>query len=120
MTVFGGPEVVELTVRDDGVGLDPDDSERLFTRFVGRGFGLGLALVREVMDGHGGTITADGRLGTGAVFTVRLPANPTVPYRPAPRSQRPSPPTTQTAQTANLSGASDLLGQRPTAQRRGH
>lgn len=31
--------VVDLRVRDDGVGLDPADSERLFTRFVGRGFG---------------------------------------------------------------------------------
>ncbi|MBT2229761.1 HAMP domain-containing sensor histidine kinase [Nonomuraea sp. NEAU-A123] len=87
VTVFGDSEVVELKVRDDGVGLDPEDSERLFTRFVGRGFGLGLALVREVVDGHGGTITADGRPGAGAVFTVRLPADPAIPHRPAPRSE---------------------------------
>jgi signal transduction histidine kinase len=96
---------VRLTVRDDGVGLDPRDAERLFTRFVGgggdgdgrnRGFGLGLALVREVVDGHGGTITADGRPGAGAVFTVRLPADPadaaapgtaSAPRRPASATQ---------------------------------
>ncbi|MEV0352776.1 HAMP domain-containing sensor histidine kinase [Nonomuraea sp. NPDC050680] len=109
VTVFGGPEVVELTVRDDGVGLDPADSERLFTRFVGQGFGLGLALVREVVDGHGGTITADGRLGAGAVFTVRLPADPTAaPHRPPPRSD-PTEPTEPTDRSDRLghSGHSD-------------
>ncbi|MFI0449350.1 sensor histidine kinase [Actinomadura sp. 6N118] len=75
LTLTGGPTVT-LTVEDDGEGLDPRDTERLFTRFVGGpgGFGLGLALVREVVDGHGGTIIADGRPGVGATFTVRLPA----------------------------------------------
>jgi signal transduction histidine kinase len=74
-----GGRMVELSVRDDGVGFDPHDTTRLFSRFVtgahgdGPRFGLGLALVREVVDGHGGTITADGRPGTGATFTVRLP-----------------------------------------------
>ncbi|MFI7129925.1 sensor histidine kinase [Nonomuraea sp. NPDC050153] len=71
-------DLVRLTVRDDGVGLDPAHTERLFTRFVGAGFGLGLALVREVVEGHHGTITADGRPGAGATFTVRLPADPAV------------------------------------------
>jgi signal transduction histidine kinase len=71
---------VELVVRDDGVGLDPDDTERIFQRFTrgttgeGRRFGLGLALVREVVESHGGTIEAAGRPGDGATFTVRLPA----------------------------------------------
>jgi two-component system, OmpR family, sensor kinase len=88
----GNGTTVELTVRDDGVGLDPRDAERLFTRFArgdhgeGRRFGLGLALVREVIDGHGGTITADGTPGAGAAFTVRLPAvrpDPAPPPKPA-------------------------------------
>ncbi|MGW0805814.1 sensor histidine kinase [Nonomuraea sp. NPDC002799] len=77
MTLSSAPGLVQLTVRDDGSGLDPADAERLFTRFVGDGSGLGLALVREVVDGHNGTITADGRPGAGAVFTVRLPADRT-------------------------------------------
>jgi two-component system OmpR family sensor kinase len=70
----------ELVVRDDGVGLDPGDTERIFQRFTrgtageGRRFGLGLALVREVVESHGGTIEATGRPGEGATFTVRLPA----------------------------------------------
>ncbi|WP_440070367.1 sensor histidine kinase [Streptosporangium sp. OZ121] len=96
----GGPETVRLDVRDDGVGLDPRDAERLFTRFVGGsrsgGLGLGLALVREVVDGHGGTVTADGRPGAGAVFTVRLPADPAAaarpPYLPEPVGHPATPP----------------------------
>lgn len=108
VTVSCARGTVELTVRDDGDGFDPRDAERLFRRYfngstggssgeeaggsaggaAGRsssgalggtsGFGLGLALAREVVDGHGGTISADGRPGAGAVFTVRLPA---APYR---------------------------------------
>lgn len=77
VTLTRTPAAVELTVRDDGTGFDPRDAERLFARHAGGGtggFGLGLALAREVVDGHGGTLTADGRPGAGAVFTVRLPA----------------------------------------------
>ncbi|MFC7099285.1 sensor histidine kinase [Nonomuraea rubra] len=89
VTLTGEPGTVCLTVRDDGAGLDPGDAERLFTRFEGTGFGLGLALVREVVDGHHGTITADGRPGGGAVFTVRLPAHPAEPIaEPARRPDR--------------------------------
>jgi signal transduction histidine kinase len=75
----------ELVVADTGDGFDPADADRLFDRFhrgAGAGdrrFGLGLALLREVVTGHGGTIAADGRPGQGATFTVRLPA-----ARPAP------------------------------------
>ncbi|MFF5114271.1 sensor histidine kinase [Streptosporangium sp. NPDC000509] len=80
VVLSGDPETVRLDVRDDGAGFDPRDAERLFTRFVGGsrsgGLGLGLALVREVVDGHGGTVTADGHPGAGAVFTVLLPADP--------------------------------------------
>ncbi|TDB85740.1 HAMP domain-containing histidine kinase [Actinomadura sp. KC216] len=85
VTVTGTAEAVELTVRDDGDGFDPRAAARLFGRFaVGSsgpstgpaGFGLGLALAREVVAGHGGTIGAGGRPGGGAVFTVRLPAAP--------------------------------------------
>ncbi|MEU0789627.1 HAMP domain-containing sensor histidine kinase [Amycolatopsis sp. NPDC005961] len=69
---------VELRIRDTGVGFPSADAERIFERFArgsdgdGRRFGLGLALVREVVTGHGGTIAAAGRPGDGATFTLRL------------------------------------------------
>jgi signal transduction histidine kinase len=72
----------ELAVSDTGDGFDPADAGRLFDRFhrgAGAGerrFGIGLALLREVVTGHGGTITAEGWPGAGATFTVRLPAGP--------------------------------------------
>lgn len=85
----GGHVTIELTnsdghvvcvVRDDGVGLATVDTDRLFERFArggqgaGRRFGLGLALVREVVEAHDGTIAATGSAGRGAEFTVTLPA----------------------------------------------
>ena len=88
-TPEGGQVSVELgtdqalatvVVRDNGTGFDPADTELLFARFArgghgdGRRFGLGLALAREVVTGHGGSIGAWGRPGEGAVFTIRLPA----------------------------------------------
>jgi len=71
---------VVVAVRDDGAGFDAADTERLFARFARgdhddhRRFGLGLALAREVVVGHGGTIEAWGRPGQGAVFSIRIPA----------------------------------------------
>jgi signal transduction histidine kinase len=75
----GAPRRVTVVVRDDGSGFDPADAERLFARFArGHGdhrrFGLGLALAREVITGHGGHIEAWGSPGAGAAFTIRLPA----------------------------------------------
>ncbi|MEU8638718.1 HAMP domain-containing sensor histidine kinase [Amycolatopsis sp. NPDC048633] len=69
---------VELRVRDTGIGFPAADADRIFERFArgsdgdGRRFGLGLALVREVVTGHGGTIAAASRPGAGATFTLRL------------------------------------------------
>ncbi|UOX86411.1 HAMP domain-containing histidine kinase [Amycolatopsis sp. FBCC-B4732] len=69
---------VELRVRDTGVGFPAAEADRIFERFArgsdgdGRRFGLGLALVREVVNGHGGTIAAAGQPGAGATFTLTL------------------------------------------------
>jgi len=78
-----GAEVC-LTVTDDGEGLDPADAARLLERFArgeprrsqpGRRFGLGLALVSDVVHAHRGRLHIDGRPGTGATFTIALPAS---------------------------------------------
>ncbi|WP_169949789.1 HAMP domain-containing sensor histidine kinase [Microbispora sp. H11081] len=89
VTVRSEPETIRLGVRDDGTGLDPRDGDRLLTRHVGAphagGLGIGLALVSEVMDAHGGEIEIDGRPGAGAVFTIRLPRAGPDPDPPASR-----------------------------------
>jgi signal transduction histidine kinase len=71
---------VELTVADTGGGFGPVEADRLFDRFhrgpggPDRSFGLGLALLREVVTRHGGTVDAISHPGQGARFTLRLPA----------------------------------------------
>jgi signal transduction histidine kinase len=80
LTSAGPGDWTTIVVRDDGEGFDPADAERIFARFARAGdtdqrrFGLGLALAREVVTGHGGTVAAEAHPGRGAVFTVRLPA----------------------------------------------
>jgi two-component system sensor histidine kinase MprB len=73
----------ELTVRDYGTGIPPDELPHVFERFYrgasarGRaGSGLGLAIVRQVAEQHGGTVGAEHPPGGGALFRLRLPAEP--------------------------------------------
>ncbi len=77
-----------LRVRDTGVGMTPEETERAFERFWrgdrarGRsGSGLGLAIARAVAESHGGTIALTSSPGSGSEFTVRLPLAP-IPLRP--------------------------------------
>ncbi len=89
VTVATDSSGVLLRVTDDGPGIDPVIAPRLFERFAhspgpagagGRsGFGIGLALVREVVEAHGGTVTGRDGDRAGAVFEVRLPAAPAPP-----------------------------------------
>lgn len=72
--------VARVEVRDSGVGLAPEDLERVFERFFrahhGRapGSGVGLTISRELMRAHGGELTARSEgLGRGATFSVSLP-----------------------------------------------
>lgn len=80
VTAAGGAVdgVVHLTVTDSGEGIPPDLLPRVFDRFVkGRtspGSGLGLAIVRDIVEAHGGTVTARNNPGGGATLEVTLPA----------------------------------------------
>ncbi|MGZ4637541.1 MAG: sensor histidine kinase [Actinomycetes bacterium] len=82
VSVTRDPESVRLSVTDNGSGLDPAQARQLLTRFArgadptrpGRRFGLGLFLVREVVQAHGGVLNITGALGEGASFTLVLPA----------------------------------------------
>ncbi len=75
-----------LEVADTGVGIPHADLQRVFERFyrvdVARsrergGTGLGLSLVRNAVERHGGTVEVESLLGTGSTFTARLPIEPT-------------------------------------------
>jgi signal transduction histidine kinase len=76
-----GDEVV-ISVADRGIGIPPDEQERIFDRFhrVGtglvhdvKGSGLGLALVRHIVTAHGGRVTLDSEVGVGSTFSIHLP-----------------------------------------------
>jgi signal transduction histidine kinase len=74
---------VRLSIRDGGIGIAPADQERIFSRFERAapassfgGLGLGLYLVRQVMDAHGGGISVDSVPGNGSTFHLRLPLAP--------------------------------------------
>lgn len=69
-----------LTIRDDGIGMEPDVLANIFEPFFtqrkeGRGTGLGLSITHRIIEEHRGRITAESAgLGKGATFTVVLPA----------------------------------------------
>jgi len=69
-------DAVELRVADTGLGLTPEECERLFTPYYTtkqHGTGLGLAIVQSVVADHAGTITVESLAGHGATFVITLP-----------------------------------------------
>jgi len=73
---------VELEVEDNGIGIPPDQLERIFERFTQveggatrryEGSGIGLALVKEIVTSHGGKVTVESGVGRGSTFTIALP-----------------------------------------------
>ena len=89
-----------LRVRDNGIGIEPQRLESVFELFVqveprqgGGGLGLGLALVKRLVELHRGTVAAhsEGR-GQGSEFVVRLPLAPALPAPRTESRQRPADP----------------------------
>ncbi|QSB25443.1 PAS domain-containing protein [Flavobacterium sp. CLA17] len=77
---INGVDFVKITIKDNGIGLDPAFNERIFNAFERlhskdqyEGNGLGLALCRKIVKRHNGTITAIGEKDNGAEFIVTLP-----------------------------------------------
>ncbi|MCP9448577.1 MAG: ATP-binding protein [Nitrospira sp.] len=77
-----GREVL-IEVEDTGHGIEPEHIPHLFERFYrtewakaedAAGTGLGLPIVKEIVEAHGGTISVTSRVGQGSVFTLRIPA----------------------------------------------
>jgi signal transduction histidine kinase len=68
-----------IIVRDNGIGVDPDQTSRIFDMFsrasTGRdGSGIGLAVCRRVVEAHGGVIWVEPAEGGGSAFSFTLPA----------------------------------------------
>jgi len=78
--VLAEGERARIRVCDTGLGIRPDELPRIWERlFRGdtsrseRGLGLGLSLVKAVVEAHGGTVDVQSEPGRGSVFTITLP-----------------------------------------------
>jgi signal transduction histidine kinase len=81
----GGPAAIEIRVADRGPGIPAEEREYVFDPFFRgqrplkdqiHGTGLGLNLVKRIVEAHGGTVAVRDKSGPGAEFIVRLPAAP--------------------------------------------
>ena len=77
ITTEASDGLARVSVSDTGPGIPPERQERIFERFVqepdGGAAGLGLAIVRDFVQAHGGRILLDSAIGRGTRFTLELP-----------------------------------------------
>ena len=90
-----GPEGrngMQISVRDTGIGIAKEDIPRVFSRFwrsdasrerVSGGLGVGLALTKEIIDKHNGSISVESELGKGTTFTLHIPLEHKAKAEPA-------------------------------------
>jgi signal transduction histidine kinase len=85
-------DTIEIKVTDQGAGIAPEDCERIFEKFYRgrhgatlavRGTGLGLAVARQLVEAHGGSIGVRSIQGAGSTFWIRLPLRPAAELSPA-------------------------------------
>ena len=96
LTLDGDDRIVTITVTDSGIGVPPDERERLFERFYRAtnvrhqgipGTGLGLPLVRAIVEAHDGTVVISDPGSAGTAFTVRIPVAAAPPVHRGPAGQ---------------------------------
>ena len=110
-----------IRVADDGPGMAPEEAAHIFERFYrsdpsrsrsNGGAGLGLSIVSAIVANHGGTVSAQGRVGEGTTFTVHLPS---VPPPDAERAEDDGPPGADPVPPAEPDTANLDLGPEETA-----
>jgi signal transduction histidine kinase len=92
---FGGDQDhIVFKVADNGIGMDREDREKVFTLFFSskglEGTGLGLFIANKVAQAHGGSISVESEPGAGARFVVKLPRKPPPAHRTEPAIEEPS------------------------------
>jgi signal transduction histidine kinase len=82
VSAASGPETLTVKVTDTGIGIAEEDQKRLFQRFYRvrneqtryiQGTGLGLSLVKKIVESHNGRVEVESRPGRGTTFSVSLP-----------------------------------------------
>jgi signal transduction histidine kinase len=85
ISIEGKDDNVKIIVTDTGIGISEEDKENLFTEFMRvksertkniTGSGLGLSIVRKVVELYNGKINVESHLGSGSIFIVTLPRKP--------------------------------------------
>ena len=76
------PSTIGLFVEDHGEGIPPEEHEKIFEPFYRRGtelrretrgIGIGLTIVKHIVEAHGGTVAVRSAVGQGSRFTIELP-----------------------------------------------
>jgi two-component system phosphate regulon sensor histidine kinase PhoR len=76
------PAHIVCEVEDEGIGIPTDETAKVFEKFFqgknalahsARGTGLGLTLVKHIVEAHGGTVSVESRLGQGSTFSMIIP-----------------------------------------------
>jgi signal transduction histidine kinase len=88
---------IHLWVEDHGDGIPPSEQEKIFERFYRRGselrrqtqgVGIGLSIVKHIVEAHGGRVIVRSAVGQGSRFTIELPVSPTT-VKPETRNPKP-------------------------------
>lgn len=121
VSVRKGDIMASIAVKDTGIGLSPEEAKMVFSRFwradAGRnresgGLGVGLAVVKEIVDRHGGWVQVEGRKGEGACFTIHIPLYDEARAKGNQRSQKQAKQPKQGKQSKQSSGHSGKIALR--------
>ncbi len=109
---------LRFAVTDTGIGIPPTEQQRLFQPFVQvdsalnrqyQGTGLGLALVKRIVELHGGQVHLTSTVGVGSCFTVDLPYGEAIPLPPAPSPPSAAAPEAPSPTTATIPAPAPLI-----------